>query len=68
MKLHEDRGSLVCEQCGKRGPLADNYQDMMRLVVQQDGFGYAWTHGGLHTCHFYCSTCKNEFDCEVRHD
>lgn len=65
VKLSEDRATLVCEQCGARGAEADDVRDMMRRSVQELGFGYAWTHKGVHTAHFYCPKCKGEFNCEV---
>lgn len=66
MKLSPSHDSLVCEQCGKPGPIADTVQEMMRRAVQEQGFGYQWEHGSLyHTAHFYCPSCKAEFDCEA---
>lgn len=64
MQLSTDRDCLVCEKCGRRGPAADTFQDMMRLAVQDAGFGFYWEHAGLHTAHFFCKVCKSEFNCE----
>ena len=65
MKLSSSRDCLVCEKCGTEGPKAETPQLMMRLTVKECGFGYIWTHGSYHTAHFFCSSCKTEFDCEV---
>ena len=66
MMLSPEQDCLICEQCGRRGPVADDFRDMMRLAVMEAGFGYSWEHHpGLHTAHFFCPACKLEFNCEV---
>jgi len=63
MKLSPVGDCLVCEKCGREGPKARTFQEMMRRAVQEAGFGYEWEHAELHTAHFFCPTCKSEFDC-----
>ena len=65
MKLSPEQDCLVCEQCGKRGPVANTFQEMMRQAVQDERFGFFWEHSGLHTARFFCQNCKSEFDCEA---
>ena len=70
MKFDPQKGSAICEQCGALGPQVDTIQDMMRLAVQQSGWGYSWEHIHEfdHVAHFYCERCKAEFDCITKDD
>ncbi len=65
MKLSAEQDCLVCEKCGRRAPVADTFQDMMKVAVLEARFGYYWEHGEIHTAHFFCPVCKLEFDREV---